>query len=177
MALWLALVVPALGTAAALPEDPFEPNDWFEEATDLGEGSILLTDLTIHDATDDDFFMWTASRDGTLGVEIVFEDSLGDLDLFLYEADRSDVAGSSGVGDSELITLDVTEGSMWFVRVVGWEEQTNFYDLSIGGSAAIPEPSAALVFGIGLLLVHRRFRQMGAEGEIRLTPCSPPTQY
>jgi hypothetical protein len=153
-ALWLAWVVPTSGNAAVLPEDPFEPNNWFDEATHLGEGSILLTDLTIHDATDDDFFEWTATRGGVLRLEILFEHIEGDLDLFLYDEDRTSVAGSVGIGDGELITLDVTKGSVWFARVVGWEEQTNFYDLSVGGSAAIPEPSATLAFGVGLLLVR-----------------------
>ena len=109
--------------------DRFEPNDAVIEATDFG-GALPVDEanLTIHDSSDNDYFLITPPAVGTLHVDLEFHDSAGDVDLLLYNTNGSYIATSTSSSDNESLSHIVYPGVDYFVRVYG---QTNGYDLSI----------------------------------------------
>lgn len=156
-------------TNASLSPDPFEPNDDFATAADLGTGAVHLSGLTLDELDEEDFFTWTAASDREFTVEILFSaDVFHDLDLFLYDGSTAAdlVAQQTSVfTDNERITQRGTAGGMFWIFVDNVEGNTYTYELNITGpgTVPIPEPSAALLFGIGAIVVtwntHSRTRR------------------
>jgi len=156
-------------TNAALSPDPFEPNDDFATAADLGTGAVRLSGLTTDELNEEDFFKWTAASDRDFTVEILFSaDVFHDLDLFLYDGPTSAdlVAQATSVfTDNERITQRGTTGGMFWIFVDNVEGNTYTYELNITGpgTVPIPEPSAALLFCVGVVVVawntHSRTRR------------------
>jgi hypothetical protein len=120
--------------------DRFEPNDSFLEAADLGTlGDRTEADLTIYESGNDDYYLLTAVNSGTLNVDILFSHSFGNLDLYVYDSSQSLLAESYSSTDNEGVSVAVTGGQTYYVRVLGYAGATNSrYDLVIDG----PEPPA-----------------------------------
>jgi hypothetical protein len=153
-------LIPLLGllpapTNASLSPDPFEPNDDFTTAADLGSGAVHLSGLTIDELNEEDYFRWTAASDRDFTVEILFSaDVFHDLDLFLYDGPTSAdlVAQATSVfTDNERITQRGTAGGMFWIFVDNVEGNTYTYELNITGpgTVPIPEPTGALLFSVG----------------------------
>lgn len=104
-ALLLALLTP--GLAVAIPYD----------MTISGAGlNLSYTDLRIgEDGLD--WYKATAATDGSVFVDIFFLDSLADLDLALFDAAESFLAGSFSVTDNEQVSASFSSGDIFFVRV------------------------------------------------------------
>jgi hypothetical protein len=122
--------------------DRFEPNNSFAAATNLGTlGDRTENDLNIHEANNDDYYKFTAGSSGPATIGISFTHAAGDLDLFLYASDQSSLKSSEGQGNSETINHDLTGGQVYYVRVIGFDGDTNpQYSLSIDGPA-LPAPT------------------------------------
>ncbi|MFB0555683.1 MAG: choice-of-anchor D domain-containing protein [Phycisphaerae bacterium] len=135
------------------PGERFEFNDSFGAATDLGMlGDRTEADLTIHKSYNDDYYLLTAAYSGTLNVDILFSHSLGDLDLKIYDSSESLLASSISETDDEHVSVAVTGGQTYYVRVYGYAGATNpDYDLVIDG----PEPPSPEidVLGNGQIIV------------------------
>ena len=119
--------------------DRFEANDSLSTATPLGSGDRLEADLTIHDPQNDDFFHWTAAADGPLQIDLLFEQSAGDLDLFIYDGPNLDnqIAVANSTSDNEHLVVEVAAGSTYWIGVDGYLGATQYdYTLAIDG----PEP-------------------------------------
>ncbi|MBW4492767.1 MAG: pre-peptidase C-terminal domain-containing protein [Oscillatoria princeps RMCB-10] len=119
--------------SSALGGDYLESNDSFDTATELREAQTL-TGLSVHEASNDDYFKFTLNEDGQFddSVTINFTHASGDLDLELYNSDQELVASSGGVGDWESISLNGLIADDYFVRVVGYAGATNpYYDLTV----------------------------------------------
>ncbi|MGA2499329.1 MAG: pre-peptidase C-terminal domain-containing protein, partial [Tepidisphaeraceae bacterium] len=121
--------------------DRFEPNDSFAQATDLGIlGTRTEPGLSIHTPGNDDFYKFTVQANGTLNVDISFANADGNLDLFLYTADQALLATSAGTGDGEHLSLSVSAGAMYYVRVAGAGGATNpSYTLSVAAPTLTPD--------------------------------------
>ena len=152
-------LLPAPTSASSLSPDPFEPNDDFATAADLGTGAVHLSGLTTDELNEEDFFKWTAASDRDFTIEILFSaDVFHDLDLFLYDgpaaANLVDSA-TSVFTDNERITARGTAGGMFWILVDNVEGNAYTYEMSITGPGAnpIPEPSAALLFCVGAVVV------------------------
>ncbi len=118
--------------------DVFEPNNAFSTAADLGIVSYRNEPgLSIHTATDEDFFEIEAADGGNFSAEILFTDSLGDLDLYVYDASQQLVTSSTTSSDLEQVTWPVSLGEKFYVRVVGVDSGTNGYDLELDGPGNI----------------------------------------
>ncbi len=114
--------------------DIYEPNDTFGSAANLGVVSYRdEPGLSIHTATDEDFFRIEVAEDGDFSANIRFIDSLGDLDLLVYDANQQLLASSNSNSDLEEVTWPVTQGQQFYVRVVGVGSDTNGYDLELAG--------------------------------------------
>ncbi len=120
-------------TVAAVPSDPFEPNDDFGTATDLGLlGHRSEYGLSIHYPGNADYFSFVAAGTGTASVEAYFTHALGDLDIAVYDAAQTPLGYSASSSDYENVNFSVTAGQSYYVVVYGYSGATNpSYDLVI----------------------------------------------
>ncbi|MDB9862585.1 clostripain-related cysteine peptidase [Litorivicinus sp.] len=113
--------------------DQAEPNDTFEDATDLGEasGEGLIADLTLTSG-DEDWFQAFLVNDGTPNqyVSVLFDHSDGDIDLELYDADRNLLRSGTSVTDNETIYLSDIDSGQYYLRILSYGD-TNFQEYSL----------------------------------------------
>ncbi|MFO0806899.1 MAG: pre-peptidase C-terminal domain-containing protein [Gemmataceae bacterium] len=127
--------------------DALEANNSAAAATDLGTvGSARRDSLSIHTATDEDWFKFTLASPGVTGnnVRITFTHASGDLDMVLFRADGTTVVGSStGTSDAEEISLAGLAAGQYFLKVYGYAGARNGnYSLVVTGPTG-PAPDAA----------------------------------
>ncbi len=112
-----------LPTADITP-DSLEANQTLQAATDLRivGGVTELESLSIHDSTDVDWFRFETISMGTAVhfAGLVFNGSLGDLDLELYDAQGGLLRQSSSTSDTELISLSALDAGVYFLKVLGF---------------------------------------------------------
>lgn len=105
--------------------DPLEPNESrdFAVAALLGaDSSYVQPDLTLHSATDVDFFRVIALHTGKLDVEIEFNELIADIQVTAQDKFGTVVAtGTQATQQSgstvEQLTIPVVQGQTYFVRV------------------------------------------------------------
>jgi Ca2+-binding RTX toxin-like protein len=114
------------GGGGPVGADAFEPSDSFATAAILAPPEDhLYEDLSIHSATDEDFYRVTASTTGKMSFILAFRDALGDVDLEIYDAQRRLIGTSESSDDRERVTIDAVAGRKYYVRVVGYDGATN----------------------------------------------------
>lgn len=117
-----------------LPADRFEPNNDFDTATQLASGDVRVESVSIHLPDNDDIYKWTSPATGELKVDLSFRNQDGNLNLYLYNDARQQVAASEGTSDAEAISFPVTLGSVWYIGVKGAQRATNpNYTLVVNG--------------------------------------------
>jgi subtilisin family serine protease/subtilisin-like proprotein convertase family protein len=137
-----------LGVTEAPPGDRYESNDSFAEATDWG---VVLnrteTDLSIHLPDNDDYYRFNAGLTGTLMADLLFDDAAGDLDLVLYNSNRTRLRTSDSDTDNEQIRFSVIAGQTYYLRVLGFGGDTNEnYTLSAAiGVEGTPEDDVRFI--------------------------------
>ena len=67
-----------------IPSDQHEPNDDNASPTNIGIGDVELSDLTIHQPFNRDFYAWSAESAGETRFELSFDSAEGDLDVVLW---------------------------------------------------------------------------------------------
>ncbi len=124
-------------------ENEFEP-DWSEENNSLAEATSLREivghttwdDLSIHQATDVDWFAFELLAEGTTHhhVAIDFDHHEGDLDLSLFDSQGTLLGESTGVSDFEEISLSGWPAGEYLLQVYGYQGAINpEYGLMIDG--------------------------------------------
>ena len=97
------------GAGAGAGDDYFEENDDFTTAADLGplQWYNPYYSLAIQ-SNDPDWFRFEIPGTGAYGdeVRIDFQNYLGDLDLYLYDANNTQVGASTSSNDSETVSLE-----------------------------------------------------------------------
>jgi len=131
---WYNLSLESTGTPPPPPSsgDVNEPNDSFATATPISSPSSQSS-LTIHNASDDDFFSISAVAGTTYWVNISFTHSQGDLDMDFYDSSQSQVDWSAGTGNSESVTYTPSTNQTLYAQVFGWGSATNTYSVTFGG--------------------------------------------
>ena len=125
--------VEQLENRVLLAADAFEPNESRGTATDLGSSDQLLEDLTIEPTGDDDWFKFTAGRNGGLRVQILFEHALGDLDMEIFDSGGIRLVNADSATDNEEALVEVNTNGEYFIHVEGFNDATNTYDLVLDG--------------------------------------------
>ncbi len=124
------------------PNDPFEPNNSSDVATNLGTlaATTLLDGLNINRIgldDDDDWFRFQVNRSGNLTVTLEPEGAAGDLDIRLYTLNAQNTLvqlGQStrrGDGLTEQIIVAVTPGMPLLLYVFGYDRALGEYRLTI----------------------------------------------
>ncbi len=97
--------------------DIFEPNNSLAEPTDLGTGEVDLSELNVHEAGDEDYYTWTASRTGDVLIDIRFAHLQGDLDLVVLSADGQPIVESRTAENRESVEFRAIAGSTYHLLV------------------------------------------------------------
>jgi hypothetical protein len=120
--------------------DRFEPNDSYDAAASLGTlGDRTENGLTIHAANNFDYFKFTAAATGAFSARFNFDQSQGDVDVFLLDSDRLLIDSSATTAGTERLDANVTAGRTYFIKVLGYAGATQpDYDMVIDG----PNPPA-----------------------------------
>ena len=123
---------------ASLEQDTYEPNNSFQEATDLQtlEGTGSINNLTIHEANDIDVFRFDITQNANESHFVAIDlwnSQAGDLDLELYQLRNGMeqlIDASASVSSRESISMrDLSAGS-YYIKIVSFDGRTNGYDLS-----------------------------------------------
>ena len=155
-----ATVAPGSPLWSEAVDDAFENNDSFYSAADLGALSqpTTLDHLVMADQADWFQFHLNQPAGATATVNIQFQNSLGDLDLAVYNSSGRLVAYSNGTSDTENISLAGAASGTYFVLVYGYGGASNTnYTLHVNPSQSIsddqfePNNSFALAADLGLL--------------------------
>ncbi len=121
----LSIVAPELNIAL----DQYEPNNDGDTATQLRTitGVRTLSNLSIHEASESDWFQFDTVATGTVQHNIVvnFEHALGDIDVVLFAANGDVVGASTGVGNQEIIPLAGLPQGTYRLQVQGYFNATN----------------------------------------------------
>lgn len=129
---------------AAAVADRFEPNDSYDAATNLGTlGDRTESGLSIHAASNNDYFRFTAAASGTVSITISFDQARGDVDAILVNNDRVIIANAATTNGTERLTAPVAAGRTYFMKVLGYNGATQpAYSISVDGpNATTPTPT------------------------------------
>lgn len=114
--------------------DRWEANNSFVQATNFGRTSEFQeVGLSVHNSTDEDYFRVVAEKNGDFDVHVNFTHDLGNLDLFIYDADQNLVASSTSLTDNEEIHFHGHEGEAYYFVIRGVGGATNGYELDVHG--------------------------------------------
>lgn len=114
--------------------DRWEANNSFAQATNFGRTSEFQeVGLSIHTETDEDYFRVIADEHGEFDVHVNFTHELGNLDLFVYDAEQNLIESSTGLADNEEIHFHGHEGEAYYLVIRGVDGATNGYELDVHG--------------------------------------------
>ena len=127
------------GRNYGLPADIYDTggaNDTRTTATVLPQASGTFNDLSIHSRTDNDYFAFTLLNDGTARnvASIVFDATLGDLNLHLLNASGTAVKTGTATADGKAIDLNGLAAGTYYIRVQGVSGAQNTYSLIWDGN-------------------------------------------
>lgn len=130
------------GPAAALAPDELEPNP---EAMPTLVGALPFAsynNLTIHDATDEDWFRVSTPFSGMMITSARFIDDDGDVDMKVEDKDSNLLGVGQSTTDDERVAIPVVAWGDYRIRIFGFNMETNTYGLELQHVAA-PVPDAA----------------------------------
>ena len=107
-------------------------NDSFAKATKLNGNIGTLDKLTIDSANDVDYYKFTLETAGraSSSIGIDFKMWKGDLDIYLYDAQGNLVDYAKSVTDNETLSLHKLAAGDYYLKVVGYDGNTNDYTLN-----------------------------------------------
>jgi hypothetical protein len=117
---------------SVIPPDRLESNNTLASATTLTGVDQALSGLSIHTATDVDYFRITSRGNGPATFTIQFSHANGNLDLRLLDAAGKTLASSSSTSNQETINANLVRNGSYYVQVLSAAGATNAaYSLSI----------------------------------------------
>ena len=126
----LEIMVGTGGTAG----DSYESNNTLANASYIGSEDITITNVNIHNETDQDYYMFTVPGDSTGEFEIsAFANPELDLVMRLYNSDGVQVGSSdsAAAGSDESLRVDAAPGSVYYVAFSSWAGSTGGYGFDI----------------------------------------------
>jgi hypothetical protein len=121
--------------ATACPDDRFENNDTYSDASTLTDGGY--DDLMLCTG-DDDWYWFFAEQDERIEIDILFDNSIGDLDAYLYDPDGYLTAASEGAEDDERIDVTVPVAGGYWLLITGYDGAAAPYLLDMQLSSTTP---------------------------------------
>ena len=122
---WRRLHAESLECRRLLAGDAFEPNDDLLSAAMWPVGVDELTQLSIHEPENADYYKWTSDFDGALEVVLTHDSNRGDLDLVVYNGAGVELGISDGLTDVERVQVLVGMGDQLIFHVYEALEETH----------------------------------------------------
>lgn len=130
--------------------DRFEPNDDFATAATPERGTYR--NLSVVDG-ESDLYRVHLDADQPLVVTASFAHDDGDLDLQLYDGNRTLVADSTSTTDNERIEFRARASGTYYLRVWGFGGASSTYDLTLSSESPIqPEDDGGILDSLPLVL-------------------------
>jgi subtilisin family serine protease len=123
-------------------DDLLEPNNSAEQATPLPTRIGSFEQLAVLE--NDDWFTFQAQPFDRFEANFSFIDAIGDIDVFLFDDAGTTVAKATSGSNDELLIAEFLEPRPHFLQVIGFDGDTNIYDLS--WSLTQPDGPGALDF-------------------------------
>jgi hypothetical protein len=116
------------GTSGGIQPDVYDSggqhNDTLATAADMGVlGTMTKTGLTIHWGLDEDYFKFTASSSGSYTVSTTAAN--GDVNLYLYDANGTQIAASTNPGGTDTVTYNFVRGQTYFAEAQCYNSSTS----------------------------------------------------
>ncbi|RBP48565.1 PPC domain-containing protein [Arenicella xantha] len=128
------LDAPDVGAFEYLKADVLEPNNDLLSAYEL-TANESFTELNIGDhevhSQDVDYFRLPLRSQQQVNIEVLFNHDAGDLDAYLLDASQVQIASSDSTTDNEFITFTAPADGDYFLRIAGYSNARNHYDLAI----------------------------------------------
>jgi len=110
-------------------DDSFEENDDVTSSKQVSNGTY---NSLILNGTDDDYFNISVYENDLITVDIIFNNSEGDLDLYLLNKYQDEVNSSLSVSDNEFVSYNATYTGEYTIKVISYSEDLyQPYDLII----------------------------------------------
>ncbi len=114
--------------AGGITRDEYDPvgsnNDTFANATDMNVmGMFTKTGLTIHWGQDHDYFRFVASSSGSYTVTSTAAN--GNVDIYLYDANQTQLGASTAASGTETITHNFIEGRTYYLKAQTYNSSTS----------------------------------------------------
>ena len=123
------------GCNAGLEPDRLEDNDTRETGEVLTPN--LYGDLTLTEG-DEDWILFDVCEGGTVTVDLTFSDADGDIDMRLYDEAGVSRASAMSVDDNESITYTNAASGQYALRIYGYGNNNNLYDLEFSVTDCAP---------------------------------------
>jgi hypothetical protein len=122
-------------TPPPIGPDAFEPNNTVGSATNFGKISTLSqTALTLSSTTDVDYYSFVAVGKGTYTVSITPTQGSGVLGLTVLSAQQTVLASGQSQTGGVSLSVSVTSGTQYFIKVSSPSASQFAYNLSIGSA-------------------------------------------
>lgn len=128
--------------------DPYEPNDTFDQAYGPLDPNQAYSAYFPDENDPDDYYWIEVTTLSRINVQLLVPDAL-DLDLWVYDADRNLVAGSSRIGPGldESVRYRPEATGKYYIRIYRFSgsSKTDAYTLVVGFNALGREEGEAVV--------------------------------
>ena len=134
------------GNGDPMQNDRFEPNDERSTATSISPG--FYSNLNIVGG-ESDYFEIFLNQGDEITATILFDDTVGDLDLELRDDVGTDLRSSFSVSDNETVTYEVGESGTYYVHAYGFAGASAPYSLDISVNDGIEQntpPEASFTY-------------------------------
>ena len=108
-------------------DDPYEDNDQRWSATPYA-GNDIVGQICAADA---DWYSFDMNAGDSLRAELLFSQSVGDLDMWLYDANDQLLESAGTITDNELITFSATDAGTYYLKVNGFNDSESPYHLNV----------------------------------------------
>ena len=112
------------GPGGILP-DQFEDNDTVATAFNLLAADETYVNLNIDSVGDNDYYRIVPTTSGTMTVSLALTHAQGDIDLDILDASQTRLGRSDSTGNSEQLSISVTAGQAYYIRVFGYQNAVN----------------------------------------------------
>lgn len=146
--------------------DIFEANDDATTAKNLGKISkVSKSGLTLHTATDGDYFSFVPSKRGVYRVTVAPSQGSGPLNLDLLNASQVILASNQSQSGTVVVQLSLAANTRYFVKVTSAAGSLYTYSLTVARQAGGGAKTIGVARGHGLALdgdPHERWSAVAA---------------
>ena len=112
--------------------DRLEGNNDRNSAAAVGVGpGVHFVEMTIHDATDEDWYGFKLLHPDDVDVTITFSHADGDLSIEVTDSEGAILGSSASSDDNETVSLNGLAPGNYYAHIYGESGATNTYDLTI----------------------------------------------